>query len=226
MLVYDIMLDFSDKLNWILQESALTSNDKVHSKTIFANIKSVEKLNHELDINSNTVINLNLYMSSVNKRTFKILSTYLYLEKLHLGCTNTTDDLLKNITSLSNLITLHVNNTNITDDSIKYLTLIKSLRQLSLSDDNITDDGLKYMPLMRSLRQLSLDGTDITDDGLRYLVPLQLSYLGIPYNIISDKCIKYIKKMNLSDLSLNYRGAGQISLADKVREQLPNVNVL
>jgi hypothetical protein len=80
---------------------------------------------------------------------------------------NVTNDDLKHLKAIRNLINVELGNTLITDAGLVHLVGLKKLRTLNLSDTAITDAGLEHLKKIPSLRNLSLMDTEVTTDGLR-----------------------------------------------------------
>jgi Leucine Rich repeat len=80
--------------------------------------------------------------------------------------TNVTDDDLKHLKAISNIIDVGLGNTRITDAGLAHLVGLKKLKSLDLRDTAITDAGLAQLKKIPGLRHLNLRGTEVTPNGL------------------------------------------------------------
>jgi Leucine Rich repeat len=103
------------------------------------------------------------------------------------GCTNVTDEGLKNLAGLSDLRELILGKVDspapkVTDAGLIVLESLPQLRFLSMPHTAVTDAGLAHLRQSRELELLDLDNSSITDAGLVHLRGLprlrQLSLTG------------------------------------------------
>jgi len=80
-----------------------------------------------------------------------------------------TDDALRTIGGLTNLMRLDLAGLDVTDEGLKHLAPLKRLESLNLSRTHVTNDGLTHLAAWKSLQYLYLDGCQIDDDGLEAL---------------------------------------------------------
>ncbi len=87
----------------------------------------------------------------------------------HLSDKDITDDALKPLGSLDNLVWLYLQGTAITDDGLEHLSRLETLTQLHLEKTGIGDAGLVHLANLENLEYLNLYGTKVTDAGLEHL---------------------------------------------------------
>ena len=76
-----------------------------------------------------------------------------------------TDETLKNLSKLNNLMDLDLSNTRITDEGLKILAQLPNLRYLDLEGTQITDEGFGEHLLDKvSLTKINLIGTGVSDE--------------------------------------------------------------
>jgi hypothetical protein len=87
----------------------------------------------------------------------------------HLADKEITDDALKPLGSLENLVWLNLQGTAITDDGLQHLSGLTKLTKLHLEKTGIGDAGLVHLTSLENLEYLNLYGTKVTDAGLAHL---------------------------------------------------------
>jgi internalin A len=80
-----------------------------------------------------------------------------------------TDDGLKPIGRLTNLMNLNLVGLDVTDEGLKHLSQLNRLYRLNLSETAVTSAGLKQLAALKSLRHMTLVGCQIDDEGLETL---------------------------------------------------------
>ena len=151
----------------------------------------------------------------------------LEVRVLHLHNTQITDDGLKEVAKLEQLIELDLFGSNqLTDHGLQELTNLKYLETLGLPGQ-ITDEGLKQITEFNQLTTLGLkECSQITDAGLSELPKLnRLSSLWLPPHI-TDASLKEIIK--LKQLELLVLSGTKISATgiSEVLKVLPKCNII
>jgi uncharacterized protein (TIGR02996 family) len=79
-----------------------------------------------------------------------------------------TDDGLRHLSGLTNLLELQLFFTQVTDDGLRHLSGLTNLSTLFLvGSPQITDDGLRHLSGLTQLKDLHLELTEVTEDGIR-----------------------------------------------------------
>ena len=103
--------------------------------------------------------------------------------------TEITDDGLKDIAQLQNLVALELGGTKITDKGLSEVAELQNLKLLNLNGTKITDTGLKALVQLPNLESLFLLHTQITDEGAAVLTnanaKLEIYKLDSPRRILS-----------------------------------------
>lgn len=143
------------------------------------------------------------------------------------------DDLLKDISTLSNLRYLECEYTQITDAGLAPLNALKDLQWLNLRNTQTTDVGLAHLKGLTNLRRLYLNGTQITDAGIvnlrgfRNLVLLELEYTQTTdAGLAHLKTLTNLKKLDINDTNVTDAGLVHLSGLTKLEFlDLHNTNV-
>jgi len=88
---------------------------------------------------------------------------------LNLEMSNVTDNGIKQLPKLPNLICIDLDSTKITDESLKIIGKYKSLKEIWIEETQITDIGVKYLTELKSLEFISIIDTKITSKGIELL---------------------------------------------------------
>ncbi len=91
----------------------------------------------------------------------------------HLSGRDLTDESLKHVMSVKNVVALHLKNTQITDAGLAHLKGLKNLRRLHLEKTAIGDEGLANLAGLQELEYLNLYGTKVSDAGIAHLVGMK-----------------------------------------------------
>jgi len=81
-----------------------------------------------------------------------------------------TDEGIKNIANLKDLVCLDLDFTKVSDESMKIIGGISSLVELWIEDTVITDKGIEYLHNLSGLKFISILDTSITDEAVSKLV--------------------------------------------------------
>jgi len=81
-----------------------------------------------------------------------------------------TDDALRTIGGLTDLVSLDLPGLDVTDEGLKHLAALERLERLNLSWTHVTNEGLTHLTALKSLQYLDLSGCQIDNDGLPVLV--------------------------------------------------------
>lgn len=115
--------------------------------------------------------------------------------EFHLCGRQLTDDGLKPVASLKNIVSLNLRDTRITNAGLKHLSGLSTLRRLHLERTRVGDSGIAHLSGLTNLEYLNLYGTKITDAGLRHLTRLKkLKRLYVWQTRVTDAGIKRLKK--------------------------------
>lgn len=88
---------------------------------------------------------------------------------LNLEMSNVTNNGIKNLPKLPNLICIDLDSTKITDESLKTIGEYKSLKEIWIEQTEITDLGIKYLTELKNLEFISILDTEITEKGIELL---------------------------------------------------------
>jgi len=112
----------------------------------------------------------------------------------------------------------------LSDEGLKTLKGLGEVISLNLRDTKITSSGLAHLKGLSSLRRLHLERTEITDSGLEHLSGLkELEYLNLYQTRVSDKGLEHLsglkklKKIYLWDTRVSDRGF------EKLQKALPKL---
>ena len=86
-----------------------------------------------------------------------------------MGPNEVTDDGIKQLAHLPDLVTLHLYRANLTDRSAAYIGTMKQLQRLTFFDVAITDDGLEHLKHLTSLAYFGISSTRTTSSGIAEL---------------------------------------------------------
>ena len=151
----------------------------------------------------------------------------LEVRVLHLNNTQITDDGLKEVAKLTQLIELDLFGSNqLTDKGLKELTNLQYLETLGLPGQ-ITDEGLKQVTEFNQLTTLGLkECSQITDAGLSELTNLnRLSSLWLPPQITDASLKEIIKLKQLELLVLSGTKITATGISE-VLKALPKCNII
>ena len=93
--------------------------------------------------------------------------------EFHLRGQSLTDDGLRHVAALRNVVRLNLRDTQITGAGLAYIKSLTSLRRLHLERTGIGDDGTEHLATLVNLEYLNLYGTKITDKTLEHLASLK-----------------------------------------------------
>lgn len=123
-----------------------------------------------------------------------------------------TDEHLKHIQSLRNLIFVWINSREITDEGLENLHGMSKLQRLDLDRTRVRGSGLSWLTCERELTRLSLDWTLLDDNGMEQVGRFtRLKQLRIGSNQVTDAGMSHLAK--LSDLE------SLVLCADRVSEK-------
>lgn len=121
---------------------------------------------------------------------------------MHLGDVKNTDEVLKNLPNVGNVVWLNLRGTDVSDAGLGQLAAVTTLTRLHLEKTAVTDAGLMHLKGLVELEYLNLYGTPVTDAGLEQIAEL-----------------KNLKKIYLWQSKATPEGA------DKLRASLPNADI-
>ncbi|KAM4543994.1 uncharacterized protein V3H82_021789 [Fundulus diaphanus] len=174
-------------------------------------------------------------------RTLKIISglrlTHLTLPGRH----TVTDGGLAFLCRLTLLSQLDLKDyTQVTDHGVSHLAAMTRLKKLSLSNTQVTDAGLSSLRGLQELQELCLDRTAVTSRGVADLIAClphlqvlglastqvgdsvvrrglvhchQLVKINLSRTRITDKGLKHLKDMRLSQVNLDGTGVTLVGIA-------------
>jgi len=76
-----------------------------------------------------------------------------------------TDEGIKGIAGMTELVTLELDGTHLTDAGLKHLAGMKKLKTLNLSGTKVTNDGMEELTKLASLETVILTDTKVNGDG-------------------------------------------------------------
>ena len=125
-----------------------------------------------------------------------------------------SDEHLKDLGGLGEVIWLNLANTKITNDGLKHLKGLP-LKKLHLEKTGIGDEGLKHVKGFKDLEYLNLYATKVSDAGLKHLVGLKnLKKLYVWQSKVTEDGMKTLNK-TLPDLEI----IGEVKLTPVVIEE-------
>ena len=164
---------------------------------------------------------------NVTDETLKEIAGLKDLVALYLDNTKVTDAGMPELAKLKRLISLHLSRTQITDASVKYFACHKSMQWLDLMDTKITDEGLKELADLNKLTYLNLVNTKVTDAGLQNLAGLtKMHTLELIGTQVTDAGLKSLVKLqDMAILTLPMVGVTPQGVAE-LQKSLPNCRIL
>ena len=123
--------------------------------------------------------------------------------QFYLSDQDVTDEALKHVPDVSNVVWLNLRGTKITDAGLVHLKALTKLTRLHLEKTSITDVGLPHLAALTNLEYLNLYGTKVSDAGLEPL-----------------KGLKNLKKLYVWQTQVTQAGAKQL------KETLPGLEVV
>ncbi|XP_029443111.1 uncharacterized protein LOC115083435 [Rhinatrema bivittatum] len=133
--------------------------------------------------------------------------------------------------------------THVTDEGIRHLTSLLRMKKLSLSNTLLTDSGLLHLQNLQHLEDLCLDRTSVTSKGVSKCIPhlphlqvlglastqvgdnviklgirqcKQLLKLNLSRTRVTDKGLRYLRHMKISQLNLDGSGITLTGVANLI----------
>uniref|UniRef100_A0A672I0T2 Uncharacterized LOC115394255 n=1 Tax=Salarias fasciatus TaxID=181472 RepID=A0A672I0T2_SALFA len=153
-----------------------------------------------------------------------------------------TDGGLSFLSSLSHLLELDLTDyTQVTDRGVSQLSTLTRLKKLSLSNTQVTDAGLPSLRGLQDLQELCLDRTAVTSRGVSELITClphlqvlglastqvgdtvvtrglircnQLVKLNLSRTRITDRNLKFLKQMHLTQVNLDGTGVSLMGIVN------------
>jgi len=124
-------------------------------------------------------------------------------------------------------VEFHLRGRELTDDGLRHVAALKNVVVLNLRDTQITSAGLVHLKGLSKLRRLHLERTQIGDEGIENLAGLDnLEYLNLYGTKITDKVLDQLAGLkNLKQLYVWQTGVTKEG-ADKLKRTLPGVKVV
>ena len=136
-----------------------------------------------------------LTAQQVSDVTLSYVAEMPALRWLSLKSTGVTDDGLRHLKGLHNLIDLSLDNTRVTDAGLRNLEGLTQLAALSLNKTQVTDAGMRHLHGLTKLVVLSLNDTKLTDAGLDQLTGLpQLVFLSLENTGVTEEGVNGLEK--------------------------------
>ncbi len=114
-------------------------------------------------------VDFHLAGSSITNESVKPVSQLANVIDLHLGGTGIDDGALASIAGLAALTRLHLEKTGVTDKGLSQLKKLANLEYLNLYGTAVSDTGLKQLAGLTKLKNLYLWQTKVTEDGVKAL---------------------------------------------------------
>ena len=124
-------------------------------------------------------------------------------------------------------VEFHLRGRELTDEGLRPVAALKNVVVLNLRDTQITSAGLVHLKGLSKLRRLHLERTQIGDEGIENLAGLDnLEYLNLYGTKITDKVLDQLAGLkNLKQLYVWQTGVTKEG-ADKLKRTLPGVKVV
>jgi hypothetical protein len=152
------------------------------------------------------VVSLSLYSSSVSGPGLAPIGELTGLQSLGIGELDMTDDHLRSLSNLENLVSLSCESwEQVTDEGLQHLGQIRSLKAVRLSNSGVTDAGLEHLSGLHQMGVLFLEGTVVEGPGFVHLKTLpNLGELFLSGSKFSDDGLAHVAESpDLSSLHLN-----------------------
>ena len=115
--------------------------------------------------------------------------------QFYLSDKDVTDDTLKYVPKIANVVWLNLRGTKITDAGLESLKSLDRLTRLHLEKTGISDAGLPYLAGLVNLQYLNLYGTKVSDAGLEHLKGLKkLQKLYLWQTQVTEEGVKKLKE--------------------------------
>ena len=113
-----------------------------------------------------------------------------------------------------------------TDDALKRLSLLPEVVSVNLRDTRVSSAGLVHLKKLGSLRRLHLERTRVDDAGVAHLSGLsQLEYLNLYDTDVTDKALEHLTGLkNLKQLYLWKTKVTKVG-AEKLQKTLPELRI-
>ncbi|MDP7010378.1 MAG: hypothetical protein QF685_03280 [Verrucomicrobiota bacterium] len=124
-------------------------------------------------------------------------------------------------------VEFHLRGRELTDEGLRHVAALKNVVVLNLRDTRITSAGLVHLKGLSKLRRLHLERTQIDDAGIGQLAGLgDLEYLNLYGTKITDKALDQL--VGLKNLKQLYVWQTKVTEAgiEKLKKTLPNVKVV
>ncbi len=124
-------------------------------------------------------------------------------------------------------VEFHLRGRELTDEGLKHVAALKNVVVLNLRDTQITSAGLVHLKGLGKLRRLHLERTQVDDEGIGNLAGLSdLEYLNLYGTKITDKALDRLTGLkNLKQLYVWQTGVTKEGV-DKLKKALPGVKVV
>ncbi len=111
---------------------------------------------------------LHITLTGCNGHDYAILESRPQTAVLQMANPDVTDETLRHLRGLTNLVSLDLNDTQITDAGLPLLSELPKLETLRLRGTKITDDGFRdFLAGKPTLREIDLRGTQVSGQTLR-----------------------------------------------------------
>jgi len=132
-------------------------------------VETIEFMGQTLPVDTESVFSDGVDIGLADVEALRALPN---LRWLNLGTTDTTDEHLRVVGSLTTLVDLDLSLTDITDAGLAHLTGLTELTGLSLKETRITGWTLDRLRPLANLRSLNLKGIELGDDCLQHVAAL------------------------------------------------------
>ncbi|PQO33478.1 hypothetical protein C5Y96_11610 [Blastopirellula marina] len=113
---------------------------------------------------------LSLRSADVSDDMLEVIGQMKPLVQLNIAGSAVTDQGIRHLAGLQNLVVLHISNCkSLTDESLKSVGELKKLQYLYAQGTQFTDEGLQYLHEMPRLTNVSLYGSKHTRHGIQLL---------------------------------------------------------
>lgn len=118
------------------------------------------------------------------------------LEQLILDTSSITDDGMRKLAALKDLIHLRIRNGNITDAGLSHILGLNKLKFLNLPHAELSDDAIKTLKRLPDLQLLRLGSSKMTNDSLHHIAQMEsLLFVHLIDVPINDVGLKHLHQM-------------------------------
>lgn len=142
--------------------------------------------------------------NAIDAATVKHLQSCRKLTALTLGYRTISADELHTLAAWKSLRKLTLLQAQLSDEALRALAKLETVEELHLQECRLTDQRLEQLRGSPKLTRLSLERNEVDGPGLKYLAKLNLKSLGLEFNPIRDETLHHLLQLSsLESLALN-----------------------